>query len=366
MKIKNKVLLCVLVVLSFSWIKANIVQAKVDSYVIKDTDTGVMYEYLLKDIKDASEDYADKDKEYFFQEFLEKVNKYGIYAIHDDIKKYILNEDIMEYFLQCKRENRKFDMNEYINSEICVEAKEIMNTSRVTFDKIITFDDINFENKVRKQINKPNGDIYKNDIRNIKELDLRNSNISNITGIEGFINLQNIDVSKNSIKDLSPLKDLNYLKKLDLSSNEIEDISVLSNFKNLTELFLRDNNIKDYSPSSFLYNEEAADNEDQPVVYIKVKDENQQRTYDRAILKDFGLKKIDGKIFEEKLNFLDYYVNPGDTLYSISRAYMDKRYTSYLSRVDGVYIICKINHISTFLSIGQHIIIPVSKENKAV
>jgi len=60
--------------------------------------------------------------------------------------------------------------------------------------------------------------------------------------------------------------------------------------------------------------------------------------------------------------YYDYYVSSGDTLYSISRAYMDKRYTSYLSRIDGVDIICKINHISTFLSVGQHIIIPVNKE----
>ena len=107
-------------------------------------------------------------------------------------------------------------------------------------------------------------------LRQLTRLDVANSQVTNLTGLEHatsltFLALQNNDISDlrpfsplvnltfvrlhgNQINDLSPLANLTEITTLLLSANKITDISPLANLTQLTTLTLDDNNITDISP----------------------------------------------------------------------------------------------------------------------
>lgn len=101
--------------------------------------------------------------------------------------------------------------------------------------------------------------ITKNVISNIKNLDLSNSNITSIEGIEIFENATTINLSNNKITNIEPLTKLNSLTSIDLSNNNITDISPFSNIKtkSLATIKLANNKIKDVSVLSNIQNESA-------------------------------------------------------------------------------------------------------------
>jgi len=81
-----------------------------------------------------------------------------------------------------------------------------------------------------------------------KSLDLSKCNLIEIP--ESILKLpwlKELNLSENEISDISVLKDLQQLIHLDLSENEISDISVLKDLKQLTFLNLYDNQISDIS-----------------------------------------------------------------------------------------------------------------------
>jgi internalin A len=150
--------------------------------------------------------------------------------------------------------------------------------------KVIKFSDKAMERRVREAIGKPEGNITAGDAAMVEELNLGNewqekfpkgSQISNLSGIEHFINLKNLDISWNKIKDvkklsglarleylkafgnqigsLAPLEKLVNLRSLNVGGNKLAKIDVLKNLVNLTSLYLDGNKIKDYSPLEALY-----------------------------------------------------------------------------------------------------------------
>lgn len=158
-------------------------------------------------------------------------------------------------------------------------------------DNIVKFNDKIFENAVRSIIGKTSGDIYKSDVDKITDLNLKHGYdipcgdgpaqlkkdaIFNIDGIENFTslknlnlcnneisdisklselsNLQNIDLSQNKIKDISSLKGLSSLQSLDLFGDEISDINALKDLTSLQKLNLNSNEIYDISSLKELTN----------------------------------------------------------------------------------------------------------------
>ena len=81
---------------------------------------------------------------------------------------------------------------------------------------------------------------------------INNRNISDLTGMEYFINTTKIDAYNNNISDLTPISNLTSLTSLNLFQNNISDLSLLSNLTNLTTLHLALNNISDINPLSSL------------------------------------------------------------------------------------------------------------------
>ncbi len=110
------------------------------------------------------------------------------------------------------------------------------------------------------------GMTFKSDI---KELDMSNMGLREISGIAGFENLTKLNLSGNEISDLSPLMNLPRLQWLDISSTAVSDLrplmgidtltflnaancsinstSALSMMNGLTQLYLDENPIKDFS-----------------------------------------------------------------------------------------------------------------------
>ncbi|WP_010247690.1 leucine-rich repeat domain-containing protein [Acetivibrio cellulolyticus] len=121
-------------------------------------------------------------------------------------------------------------------------------------DSIIVFEDKDLETAVRNVINKPEGNILKSDVCNIKSLVLNGKEIEDITPLSNFTELTDLDLSVNHISDLTPLGDLTNLTSLKLCVNEISDLTPLRNLTNLNKLWLHWNSISDLTPLSKLIN----------------------------------------------------------------------------------------------------------------
>ena len=113
--------------------------------------------------------------------------------------------------------------------------------------KRVVFSDPNLELSIRNAINKAEGKINQEVLKKITILDISNSNISDLSGLEICSNLHCLYLSHNFISDVSPLSDLTSLTELYLNDNIISDISYLANLSNLITLHLAHNQIVDVS-----------------------------------------------------------------------------------------------------------------------
>ena len=85
-------------------------------------------------------------------------------------------------------------------------------------------------------------------LKHLANLEVRNSNISDLTGLEHATNLQDFNGDSNQISDLIPLSGLVRLHTLSLRENQIFDISPLANLTTLHRLNLSINHIYDITP----------------------------------------------------------------------------------------------------------------------
>ena len=139
-----------------------------------------------------------------------------------------------------------------------ISAKETLT------GKTIRFPDKNLEESIRQIINKPSGDIYDDEVRNIKRLDINQKNITKLQGIEHLTGLKTLYLMSNKISDIGPVSKLENLEELNLSYNKIADIGGLRNLTKLTDLYLDDNKIKEVYSLGGLHNLESlrmADNQ---------------------------------------------------------------------------------------------------------
>ncbi len=130
---------------------------------------------------------------------------------------------------------------------------------------VVNFPDPNLEDRVRRALSKPEGDITSDDMATLTFISIINgNNITNLTGLEyatslkvlripvnnnvtdlspiAGLPLEEIDIG-NGIVDILPLASITTLKTLDLGFNNIVDISPLATLINLTNLSLFNNKI---------------------------------------------------------------------------------------------------------------------------
>jgi Leucine-rich repeat (LRR) protein/TRAP-type C4-dicarboxylate transport system substrate-binding protein len=111
----------------------------------------------------------------------------------------------------------------------------------------VTFPDPGLEEAIRDAIGKTSGDIYESDLLSVTSLDLDESNIFNLAGIQYCTNLVHLNLYNNYITDISPLAALTKLIFLELGSNQIRDISYLSGLTNIQYIFINNNQITNVS-----------------------------------------------------------------------------------------------------------------------
>ncbi|MCX8093404.1 MAG: leucine-rich repeat domain-containing protein [Candidatus Goldbacteria bacterium] len=137
----------------------------------------------------------------------------------------------------------------------CSKNETPQSPPQSTCEKV-TFPDANLETAIRVALNKPTGDICKNDCEKVSSLIqcLNSKNITSIQGMQYFKNLQELEMYDNQISDISPLSGLTKLRYLNLSNNKISDISALSGLTDLYSLNLANNQISNITSLSSLTN----------------------------------------------------------------------------------------------------------------
>ena len=118
----------------------------------------------------------------------------------------------------------------------------------------VAFNNEEFEKQVRLLIGKPDGPIYKTNLAGITSLHLSGENITDINGIENFVDLEVLGIRFTKVSEINGLKGLENLMDLDLGDNKISDIGSLADLVNLNILRLGGNNISDISPLRKLTN----------------------------------------------------------------------------------------------------------------
>ncbi len=114
--------------------------------------------------------------------------------------------------------------------------------------------DANLEAAIREIVGKPTGTITGKDVNSLTELDVRNRDIIDITGLERFSVLVSLRLENNPVSDLSPLSSLPDLNSLFITNANVSDLSPLASVSSLRVLHASDNHISDISPLAQLSN----------------------------------------------------------------------------------------------------------------
>jgi len=90
--------------------------------------------------------------------------------------------------------------------------------------------------------------ISRHDLLSLRSLDLSDSGVQNLEGIEFCLNLRELDVSELGLEDLAILEDCRAIIELDASGNRLSSASVLAVLDRIETLDLSGNQIEDISP----------------------------------------------------------------------------------------------------------------------
>ncbi len=109
----------------------------------------------------------------------------------------------------------------------------------------VNIPDAKLEAVIRKELNKPEGELTQNDLSSLTTLNAIAEDITDLTGLEFAVNLTLLQLRLNNLSNLSSLSDLKRLNFLFLGDNQIIDLSPLSDLVNLEFLSLGNNKIND-------------------------------------------------------------------------------------------------------------------------
>lgn len=143
-----------------------------------------------------------------------------------------------------------------LRRKICVVAIILFCFSVTTFAQEENWmPDPELRQAVREHLNLPQGTLLTTfHLRELTDLIVLSSDISNLQGLEHAKNLHFLHLSRSKIDDLAPLKNLVSLKVLKIYNNQISNITPLANLINLEELDLSANQISNIKPLTKLAN----------------------------------------------------------------------------------------------------------------
>ena len=204
---------------------------------------------------------------------------------------------IFEHTVNCQKNGRIENINKVVNLDVNLKKKLIElgldsnNDGNITRKELYTAYDI-MDNEI---------DLSNSNISNISGLEylnpssinLSNNNISDISGIEKWNQLTSVDLSYNKISNIAPISNLFYMiedgrnyawdywdihTEIDLSHNKISDITCVAKWKNIGNLNLSYNMISDIAVlNDYIYIEdtfEGQKNIDLSNNYINLENQN--------------------------------------------------------------------------------------------
>jgi len=113
---------------------------------------------------------------------------------------------------------------------------------------LVAVEDPVLENWIRNRINKPTGELTTSDWLGISEIELNESGLTSLVGLENAINLERVEIRDNRITDLTPLKGLPRLRDLEIGNNLVTDLSPLVGLPSISYINAYNNRITDISP----------------------------------------------------------------------------------------------------------------------
>lgn len=107
-----------------------------------------------------------------------------------------------------------------INALLLIFAVGIM-LAACTSEDGITFSDPKLEEAIRTELGQTDGDLHKEDVLGIEELDLNRQGISNLDGIENLENLEFLSLEGNDISSITPLLEMERLVEVNVTGNPL-------------------------------------------------------------------------------------------------------------------------------------------------
>ncbi len=91
---------------------------------------------------------------------------------------------------------------------------------------VVVFKDEKFEELIREQIGKAEGEVTSFDMQEIYDLQIKETGIEDLTGLEYATNLSDLSIFKEEIESLDPIKNLNSLKRITISYSVIKKLPI--------------------------------------------------------------------------------------------------------------------------------------------
>ncbi|WP_053433614.1 leucine-rich repeat domain-containing protein [Sporosarcina globispora] len=140
------------------------------------------------------------------------------------------------------------------------DAETVADTVINEASEIVNIPDKNLHKAIIEQLKKLPSDLTVEDMEQLRTLDLQNTMITNLEGLQYAVNLESLHIGSNEITDLTPLSSLINLKILNINSySNIVDLQPLESLTNLGMLSLTGEKIADLSPIAKLVNLQTLD-----------------------------------------------------------------------------------------------------------
>ncbi len=136
-----------------------------------------------------------------------------------------------------------------------VGEPEVITQPEVIPGTVVQIPDPNLRTAVAEALRKsPNAPITAEEMKRLRDLDLRDRGVRDLTGLQFTTHLRWLHLPNNQVSDLSPIAGLIELRELWARHNQISDISPVRGLTNLTHLEIHNNRVSDISPVAGLIN----------------------------------------------------------------------------------------------------------------
>ncbi|KGM93793.1 hypothetical protein FDC62_04410 [Clostridium botulinum] len=111
MKIKALVTFAIVGVVSLGiGVKA---YAKTDAYLVKDNGKNIIYEFNKDELVGSFLNSKSGEDCTLYNEYMKIFSRNGLYAFHDNTKKYVDYKEVEEAFLDCKNSGKGFNLDDF-------------------------------------------------------------------------------------------------------------------------------------------------------------------------------------------------------------------------------------------------------------